>query len=119
MIKHIKNNKPHYTEVKGDDLLSKDFFYYPEYQGSIDELEDWNVAFHSNLGSLTVVDRMTGFGNRDVESGYRNCDGEFWLASGGYNVMEEFDGEKVSDAIEFVKRNANTCIGHETIRKGE
>jgi hypothetical protein len=42
-------------------------------------------AFHSNIGSITVLDRMTGFGFRDKETGFRSADGEFWLASGEYD----------------------------------
>lgn len=75
--------------------------------------EDQQWALHTNLGSLTVLDRMTGFGYRDIETGYRDMCGSFWLASGNYDVR--YSGVKtIGDAIDWVKRNANTCVGTET-----
>ena len=68
------------------------------------------VALHTNLGSLTVLNRLTGFGWRDIESGYRDTDGKFWLASGGFDVRES-GAETMQQAIEWVKKNANTCVG--------
>jgi hypothetical protein len=87
--------------------FSAEYFHMPEYQFEGDE----SFAFHSELGSLTVIDRMTGFGWRDIESGYRDKDGNFWLASGGYDVR--ISGCKtVGDAAEWVKHRANTCVGN-------
>ena len=72
--------------------------------------DDVQVALHTNLGSLTVLDRMTGYGWRDIETGYRDTNGDFWLASGGFDVRDS--GVKtIKDAIEWVKTNANTCKG--------
>lgn len=70
----------------------------------------YQFAFHSNLGSITVLNRRTGFGHRDVETGYRDPDGLFWLASGGCDVRSA-GCETVGAAIEWVKKNANTCVG--------
>jgi hypothetical protein len=72
--------------------------------------DEYQAALHTNLGSLTVVDRMTGFGWRDTETGYRSPEGKFWLASGGYDVRHS-GLSTMRDAIEWVKRNANTCVG--------
>lgn len=72
--------------------------------------EDQQFALHTNLGSLTVLDRMTGFGCRDIETGYRAKDGKFWLASGGFDVRES-GAETLGDAIEWVKKKANNCVG--------
>jgi hypothetical protein len=85
--------------------FSADHFHKPEYQ----EADGENWAFHTNLGSLTVVDRMTGFGWRDIESGYRDPDGEFWLASGDFDVMGS-GCKTVGEAIKWVKDRANTCV---------
>lgn len=76
--------------------------------------EGENTLYACNLedgGRITVLDRMTGYGNgiRDVESGYRNKDGKFWLASGGFDVRSNADFT-VTQAIEWIKKNANTCI---------
>ena len=71
---------------------------------------DYQWAFHSNLGSITVLDRMTGFGWRDVETGYRDPEGKFWLASGDRDVRYS-DAKTVGDAIEWVKMYANNCLG--------
>jgi len=71
---------------------------------------DYQVALHTNLGTLTVLDRLTGFGYRDIETGYRSPDGKFWLASGGYDVRKS-GAETFFEAISWVKDHANTCKG--------
>lgn len=67
--------------------------------------EDIQYAFHSNIGSITVVDRLTGFGWRDVESGFRDTNGNFWLASGRCNVMES-GASTIGEAIKWIKDRA-------------
>ena len=86
---------------------------FHEVPDQIDADKQW--ALHTNLGSLTVLNRMTGFGWRDTESGFRDEKGNFWLASTGYNVMEEFSlmSLSIGEAIKWVKENANTCVGVE------
>ena len=82
-----------------------EFYLVPDgYDGDV------QYALHTNLGSLTVLDRLTGFGCRDTETGYRAPDGRFWLASGGCDVRES-GAETITDAIEWVKRHANNCLG--------
>jgi hypothetical protein len=71
---------------------------------------DTQKAFHSNLGSITILNRLTGFGHRDVETGYKDEEGRFWLASGSCNVLWS-NSKTVGEAIEWVKQNANTCVG--------
>lgn len=73
---------------------------------------DKQIALHTNLGSLTVLDRMTGFGWRDVETGYRDPNGEFWLASGNQDVTKS-GAATIGEAIKWIKERANTCIGKE------
>lgn len=89
-------------ETKLSDL---EFYVVPRYND-----EDIQYALHTNLGTLTVIDRMTGFGWRDVESGYRDKDGLFWLASGRHDVRS-LKGATTQEAIDFVKKNANNCKG--------
>ena len=72
--------------------------------------EDFQRALHTNMGSLTVLDRLTGFGYRDIETGFRDPSGEFWLASGLCDVILA-GPETMQDAIDWVKKNANTCVG--------
>ena len=74
--------------------------------------DDIQHALHTNLGSLTVVDRKTGFGWQDIETDYRAPNGEFWLASGGYDVRKS-GAKTIQDAIDWVKKHANTYIGKE------
>lgn len=107
MEKYInEHGKECYRGIDDSSEFSADLFHKPEYQPE----EDESFAFHSELGSLTVLDRMTGFGLRDVESGYRAPDGKFWLASGMVDVR--YSGSKtIGEAIAFVKSHANTCIG--------
>jgi hypothetical protein len=73
--------------------------------------EDRQWAFHSNLGSITVVDRMTGFGYRDEETGFRDNENYFWLASGHINVLYS-NCKTVGEAIEWIKARANNCIAY-------
>lgn len=72
----------------------------------LDDDKQW--ALHTNIGSLTVLDRMTGFGYRDIETGYRDMEGEFWLASGNNDVRHS-GCNTVGEAIKWVKDRANTC----------
>lgn len=61
-------------------------------------------------GRITVLDRMTGFDfGRDIESGYKDKDGKFWLASGNCDVRRY--GFNVDQAIDWIKSNANNCVG--------
>ena len=78
------------------------------FPGQMETDRQW--ALHTNLGSLTVLDRMTGFGWRDTETGYRDPDGKFWLASGMRDVRRS-KAVTTQDAIDWVKRYANTCVG--------
>ena len=72
-----------------DTILNRLQFH--EVKGQMEEDRQW--ALHTNIGSLTVLDRMTGYsgydgyGVRDTESGYRAPDGKFWLASGDCDVI--------------------------------
>lgn len=76
-------------------------------EGSWDE--EITQVLHTNLGSITILDRRTGFGYRDTETGYRDLEDYFWLASGMRDVL--YSGCKtIGEAIEWVKHNANTCI---------
>lgn len=72
--------------------------------------EDRQWALHTDIGSLTVLDRVTGFGHRDTETGYRAKDGRFWLASGYYDVRES-GASTIGEAIQWVKDRANNCVG--------
>jgi hypothetical protein len=72
--------------------------------------EDLQRVFHSGLGSITVLDRITGFGFRDVESGFRDKDGKFWLASGNVDIIA-LDPKTFGEAIKMIKFYSNTCVG--------
>jgi len=72
---------------------------------------DISYALHLHVGSITVLDRMTGFSfGRDIESGFRDPYGKFWLASGNFDIRDKGD-ITVRDAIQLIKDNANNCIG--------
>ena len=108
MIKTInEHGKEVWAECDADSSFSADMFYEVDMSRRED---DQQFALHTDLGSLTVLDRMTGFGWRDIETGYRAKDGKFWLASGGYDVRES-GAETLGAAIEWVKQNANNCVG--------
>lgn len=59
---------------------------------------------------ITVLDRLTGFGWRDIETGYKDKDGKFWLASGNFDIRD-YDELSAKDAICKIKENSNTCTG--------
>lgn len=63
-------------------------------------------------GFISVVDRMTGFGWRDIETGYRCPSGQFWLASGGYDIRDDLHTlNSEQEMAEWVMARANTCTG--------
>ena len=92
--------------VTDETPFDKEMFYVIE---SCDG-EDVQSVFHCDLGSITVLDRLTGFGWRDVESGFRDKDGKFWLASGNFDIIA-IKPKTFGEAIEMIKKNSNTCIG--------
>jgi hypothetical protein len=89
--------------------------------------EEVMYAFDAgHLGRITILSRMTGFGWRDVETGFRdtyamNAKGKenygknFWLASGNFDVRDYIQegGSSWDDLVELIKNNANTCVGFE------
>ena len=106
--------KPFWIDVKLEDEFSESLFHEVDMSNPwLDEIgkePDHQLAFHSNLGSITILDRMTGFGHRDTETGYRDTDGKFWLASGQFNMLEQ-EVATVGEAITLIKENSNNCIG--------
>lgn len=73
-----------------------------------------NKIFFAKMpqGTFSVLDRMTGYGIgiRDTETGFRDIDNKFWLASGMMDIRH-FPEITIEDAIELVKREANICAG--------
>jgi len=57
---------------------------------------------------ITILDRLTGFGWRDVETGLR-IGKDFWLASGNIDVMRDCVGMLMDDVVLYIKKYANTC----------
>ena len=102
--------KPAWKGVEESSDFSADMFYEVEMKSN--KYNDKQLALHTNLGSITVLDRLTGYsGNiRDIESGYRDVSGKFWLASCGCNVIES-GSKTVGEAIAWIKEMANTCTG--------
>jgi len=97
-----------YIGVTSDSPFERKYFHDVETPCDYDK--DYLIALHTNLGSITVLDRMTGFGYRDIETGYTDTDKRFWLASGGYDVTTS--GVKtIGEAIEWIKENSNNCKG--------
>jgi hypothetical protein len=81
-----------------------------------EKINEDDTLFYLNLGGLeriTVLDRLTGCGEgdiRDIETGYKDKDGKFWLASGRFDIRE-FPELTIEEAISKIKSNANNCIG--------
>lgn len=106
------HGKQCWSEVELDSPFSSDNFHLVasglDFYNDCDR--DIQFAFHTNLGSVTVLNRMTGFGYRDIETGFRDIDGSFWLASDNCDVRES-GCKTVGEAIEWIRINANTCVG--------
>lgn len=66
----------------------------------------------TEFGVISVLDRMTGYGGgiRDVETGFRDLNNKFWLASGNFDIRH-YGNESIENAIVIIKENSNTCIG--------
>jgi len=66
-----------------------------------------NTLYGCNINNLrfTILDIMTGFGYRDVETGFRDTNGDFWLARGGFDIRC-FPELELWEAIELIKRNS-------------
>jgi hypothetical protein len=89
--------------------------YFLDIDMSYSDSGDTQKACHTaGLGSITILDRLTGYGHnvRDVETGYRDEHGEFWLASGDFNILEQ-GCKTFGEAIALIKSNANNCVGKE------
>ena len=65
-------------------------------------------------GIISILDRLTGWGKdgniRDIETGYRDKNDYFWLASGNFDIRN-YPELSIEEAIQKIKDNANTCIG--------
>ena len=72
--------------------------------------DDVQVAIQCDIGIITILNRMTGYGWRDVETGFRAPDGKFWLASGGFDIRD-MNCSTFGEAIASIKENANTFRG--------
>jgi hypothetical protein len=59
---------------------------------------------------ISVLDRMTGFGHRDIETGFRELDNRFWLVSGDFDIRY-FPDLSATDAINKIKAEANNGNG--------
>lgn len=102
-----------HENITVDSPFSEELFHEAEMKEQECSYEqEYQWAFHSNLGSLTVLDRRTGFRWRDTETGFRDEDGKFWLASGMIDVRKS-GCKTVGEAIEWVKKEANNCIPKE------
>jgi len=113
------NEYKKWRDVKEDSEFSDKLFF--EVDMSHSDSNDTQKAFYSNeFGSITILNRMTGFGfgQRDIETGYRDLNGEFWLASGNFDILAESQ-KTVGEAIALIKQNANNCIGKERSYKNQ
>lgn len=89
--------------------------------------EEFQFALHTNIGSITVYRRRTGFtdfntGCRivDTETGFRNKRGDFWLATGNVDVRHTILKFKtIQDAINFIKNTANVISLNTSEERGK
>lgn len=88
--------------------------YFLEVDMGLNTTDTQQACHTCALGSITVLDRLTGYEGyvRDVETGYRDLHGEFWLASCNFNILDE-NCETFGEAIALIKERANNCVGKE------
>lgn len=92
------------------EMVDYDHFVERPLAGAIDQENNnrcWWILFEDG-SQLTVLDRLTGFsdGYRDTETGYRDADDAFWLASGQVDVRY-YGGLTYAEAIERIKEQAH------------
>lgn len=79
------------------------------------EWEEWHKNEDNYLlgfvlldgGQISILDRMTGYGFRDIETGYKDKNKNFWLASGDFDIRK-FSDLSIDEAINKIKVNA--CV---------
>ena len=71
--------------------------------------EDIYYFVYTDFGRISVLDRLTGFGWRDIETGFKDLNGKFWLASGNFDIRR-YPEMEIPEAIELIKKSANNCI---------
>lgn len=62
---------------------------------------------------ISILNRVTGFawGARDTETGLRDTNGNFWLASGNFDIRDYLHRcETEDDVMAMIRNNANTCV---------
>lgn len=80
--------------------------------GSTDYADNTLYVARTDIGRFTVLDRETGysFGSRDIETGYKDTEGKFWLVSGMFDIRD-YPEMSVEEAIRTIKCCSNTCQG--------
>ena len=81
------------------------------------KINDEDTIYSAFIGNqrFTVLARMTGFGWRDIETGY--CDNylaplempNMWIAT-GFDIRNYPDAT-LEEAAQLIKKNANVCRG--------
>ena len=74
--------------------------------------DDVLYTTHTELGRITVLDRLTGYSGkiRDIETGFCDKEDLFWLASGMFDIRN-YPDLTIEEAIQKIKDNANICKG--------
>jgi len=88
----------------------KDLVFIEKEQKTFERDPDILYIAKTDSGTFTVLDRMTGFGFRDIETGFRDpLNSElFWLVSGGFDIRD-YPELTIEEAINKIKKEANTC----------
>lgn len=102
--------------IKRREMEIKHHGHHSRYAG-----DTCHAVWLGHWGSITIVDRMTGygFGIRDVETGYTGWDvsgkwsDNFWLVSCNFDIRDLIpeEGIEADKLIAIIKDMANNCIG--------
>lgn len=63
-------------------------------------------AFHFDLGRITVLDRMTGFGYRETETAFTPKSSALFYLAQGFDIRE-YPEMSLVDAVELIKEKAS------------
>jgi len=95
-------------QIKIKDLIwCEDARNWDDYTESFTDILYYLTEPLENGGRLTVLDRLTGYSGyvRDIETGYRDEKGEFYCASGGFDIRD-YPELTIEEAIDKIIANS-------------
>lgn len=101
-------------EVNEDSPFNPDLFQERE----MSDKREKNHIFYCNLGTFTVLKRITGLGSYDTETAWRDLENNFWLAMGDFDVRFS-KAKTIGEAIAWLKANAGIHVPKDKFLKSD